>query len=115
MARIRPRHLGQSRQGRKNVAHPDSVGVGICVRTDAQAPKGRHTVTQMCRPFGTSINPMDAPQIYPGQLLQIISKHHAALHHEFHALHFGDVFERVAGNGYKVREPSFFDVADLLA
>jgi hypothetical protein len=42
--------LGQSRQGRKNVAH--CVSGGYIVRAEVQAPTGRHRTNQMCRPVG---------------------------------------------------------------
>src|SRR5438046_834794 len=45
---------------------------------------------------------------------QFVSHDKAAFHHEPDALHFGDVLERVAGDGDDVRELAFFDAPDLV-
>ncbi len=48
-------------------------------------------------------------------LLQIIANHRAAFHHEFHALHFGDVLQRISGHGHEVGKPALLNVADLFS
>jgi hypothetical protein len=36
--------------------------------------------------------------------LFIITNHLAALHHELHSLQFGNILQRIAGNGDAIRE-----------
>src|SRR6266702_5687722 len=45
---------------------------------------------------------------------EIVPDDHAALHHKAHALHFGDVRERISRNSDDVGEFAFLDAADLL-
>src|ERR1700722_11076625 len=48
-------------------------------------------------------------------LFDLISKNHAAFHHEFHPLHFRYVDQRIAGDGHQVRIFTGFDDAHLFA
>jgi len=43
---------------------------------------------------------------------QLVFDHLADLHHEAHALKFGDLFERVARDGDQVCEPARLDAAE---
>src|SRR5882724_13608231 len=47
-------------------------------------------------------------------ILQVVAINDAALHHEFHALHLGDVRERVARNRHEIGELPFLHAPDLL-
>jgi hypothetical protein len=53
-----------------------------------------------------------AKRILPSER-QLVSHDQAAFHHEPDSFHFGDILERIAGDGDDVGELAFFDRSDL--
>src|SRR6266567_1706769 len=67
-------------------------------------------------PFGggTRASLSSLSRRYRGRQRQIIADDFAALHDEFHPLKFGDVLERVAGNGSEIGEFALLDRTDAV-